>query len=439
MASKRVRSAIISPIAVVAISWGAGAQTPLTLPEAIRMSESYSQSVSALRHDSLSAEYDLAAAQALRFPTITGSAVTYYTNVVQKIEIPFNSIEMGSKDNYLADLKVTLPLYTGGKISNQVRMQSSLTESRGYNLAAGRLGNAYQTRRAYLGLMLAQSVAAAAEASLKRIELVNRDVENLYRSGMADSVDILNSELALQKAKLLHNERLTSVDNAAAALSRLIGKVPGDFVIQEDNLPVPDFEVYENIETIPDRISRPELKTLESRIDAARYSVGLNKAGYLPSLSAYGGYTVGKPNRDPVGDTWNDYWTAGLNLNWEFNLGGRAFHAASAARENARSAEAARDDLTATLKMNAEISFHNLSQAFRNYGISQREYEIANRQYALGREQQKAGRLSINRLLELEADLTASEQTYHSATISYFLSETDYLYATGSEKIYGGF
>ncbi|OGC94376.1 MAG: hypothetical protein A2W25_11305 [candidate division Zixibacteria bacterium RBG_16_53_22] len=439
MASKRGKIALASLVLVLAFSGVGQAQRIITLPEAIQLSEIHSFNLGSLRHDSLAGQFDLAASKALRYPTLSAGATSFYTDEVQKIELPFSTSELGSNENYLADMRLTLPLYTGGRISNQIRMQSSLAGLRGYNVQAARLQSAYQARHAYLSLMMAMSGAAAAEASLRRVEILGRDVTNLFASGLADSVDILDSQLALERAQRTHNERQTAVENALSLLAQLTGLARAEIVIADEELPTPDIEPYENAGAVPEKIERPELAALESRADAARHSVGLAQAGNLPNLSAFGGYTVGKPNRDFVGNDWNDYWTVGLNLNWEFNLGLRTIRNVSSARESARSATLARDNLEESIRLGARVTYDNLRQAFRNYAVSLREFQIADRKYHLGAERERAGTLSVNRLIELEADLASTEQLHRSAVINYYLAETEYLYAIGSKRIYGGF
>jgi outer membrane protein TolC len=438
MASKLIEIAF-ALILMLALGEVGRGQTTLSLPEAIRLAEAHSLNLGSLKHDSLAARFDLAAAKALRFPTLSATGVSYYTDEIQRIELPFNTIELGSHENYQADFRLAFPLYAGGRISSQIGMQSSLADLRGYNLAAGRLQNAYQARRAYFGLMLAISGAAAAEASLRRVEVLNMDVSNLYNSGLADSVDILDSQLAFERAQRIHSERLTAVENALSLLTRLTGLVRAEIIINDEALPAPNFETYENAGAIPEKINRPELAAFESKAVTARHGVGLSRAGYLPSLNAFGGYTVGKPGRDIVNKDWNDYWTVGLNLNWEFNLGMRASRNVSSSREGARAVELARDDLEESILLGARVAYDNLKQAYQNYAVSLREYRIAERKYALGSERQRAGTLSVNRLIELEADLAAAEQLHRSAIINYYMADTEYLYAIGSNRIYGGF
>jgi outer membrane protein TolC len=56
----------------------------------------------------------------------------------------------------------------------------------------------------------------------------------------------------------------------------------------------------------------------------------------------------------------------------------------------------------------------------------------------LAEDKQKAGQMTVNRLLELEAELTETEQQFEAARLKYFAAVTDYLYAVGSDAIWGG-
>jgi outer membrane protein len=414
-------------------------QKALTLEEAIRLSNDNSQIVKSALYDSLSAISDLEAARAQRFPTASLNATSYYINKLQSAALPFPGVKLtiGTHDNYQADLRLNLPLYTGGRISNQIGMQEAVSQSRGSSLAAQRLNNVYLTRKAYFGVLAAAAVEASTNASLERLKVIRGDVQNLYNSGMADSTDLLNAELAWERGAQGQDEKSTAVKNSKAFLARLTGLVIGDSLILTDSIPIPNFGEYENKQ--PANINRPELEALSQKARAAKYSIGVSRAGYLPSLSGYGGYSVGRPNKNFFKNVWNDYWTAGLNLYWEFNLGGRAIRNVSSASQAANSVQMAKADLEQTLILQANIAFENMKLAYNNFNISGREFKIANRQYQLGLGKQKAGNLSVNRLLELESDLTSMEQLYRASMINYYISETEYLYAIGSPRIFGGF
>lgn len=426
--------AILPLILAAAVS--AGAQTEITLEEAQRLSGEHSFGVQAAHHDSLSGVADLRAARAARFPKASLNAVSYYIDELQTVDLPFGSVEAGSHDVYQADLRVALPLYTGGRISSQIKAQEAQARARGLGLSTRRLENAYQTRRAYLNLLAARALVSAAEASLERVRLIGQDVQNLYGSGLADSSNILESELALERAMRSRDERAVASANAAANLVRLMGLPPETELVLTDSLPTPNIAAYEN-QNSPE-IERPELSAQKARAEAARFAVGLSRAAYFPTLSGYGGYSVGKPNRSFLDNAWNDYWTAGLNLTWELNLGGQAARNVSSARQTAHSAQAALAELEESLALQARVARENLRLSFRSFEISGREFDIAGRQYRIGLSKQQAGGISINRLLELETDLTSMEQLYRVSLVNFYISETEYLYVIGSPRIFGG-
>jgi outer membrane protein len=235
------------------------AQTPLSLQEAIRVSGDHSYGVKAAYSDSLSARYDLGAARALRYPTASLAATSFYINNLQTVALPFNSLTVGTHENYQADFRLTLPLWTGGRIENQIDIQKAQAEARGANLETARLANAYNTRKAYLGLLAAQSLSKAAAASAERVKLIGEDTRNRYGSGLADSVDLLNSDLAIQRALEAVDQRTTAESNARSLLARLVG-VPAESIATIDELLSPDVQIYLSNRPEKDSIERPELR-----------------------------------------------------------------------------------------------------------------------------------------------------------------------------------
>lgn len=409
----------------------------ITLDEAQRLSAEHSYAIKAAHSDSLAAIADMRAAQASRLPTASLNAVSFYIDELQTLDLPFGALEAGSHDNYQADLRLNLPLYTGGRISSQVKIQKAQAWARGYGLTAKRFENAYITRRAYLSLLTAQALGKASVASLERVRLIRQDVQNLYSSGLADSSDILDAELAHEKAIRANDERAVSAANAGANLARLLGLPSDAEILLTDSIPLPGISAYGN--QAPPEIERPEISAQEARVNAANSAISLTRAAYFPRLNGYGGYSVGKPNRNFLDNVWNDYWTAGLNLTWEFNLGGQSLRNVFSARQAAKSAQSALAEIKESLALQAGVALENLKLSYRSFEIASREFDIAGRQYRFGLEKQRAGGMSVNRLLELEADLTSLEQLYRVSLINFYISETEYLYAIGSPRIFGGF
>ncbi len=411
----------------------------LSLQDAIRLAQEHSYGIKSSRYDSAAASYDYKAAVSQRYPTLSLSASSIYVNNLLDVNLGFRPIQLGTHENYQADFKLSVPLFTGGRLSNQIGILKENREAKSFSLEAEKLSAAYQSRRAYLNLLYSQSLAGASKASLERITIIRKDVQNLYDNGMADSVDVLDAELAYQKALQLQEQNLNIQRNSSLVLARQIGWPSDNLIMPTDSVPSPT--APEQKGSLPDStmLNRPELKVFDHQIRTADLAISLNKAGYFPTLSAVGGYSVGKPNRDQFDKIWDDYFSAGLVLSWDFNLGGKTRNNILSAKQTSYSARMSKSQLTEALTTQAGAALQNLQYSYKAYQLTKSQYDVATREYKLARDKERAGQLSVNRLLEMEADLTSSEEMYHASMINYFLAETEYFYAVGAPQIYGGF
>jgi outer membrane protein TolC len=441
MVSRRSKMRMIIVALTVILITGykeSGAQTEISLEKAIAMALEHSFGYQAAQADSISAYYDYLAAKALRYPMLSVNGTSSYTDEIQKIELPVGTIEMGSHENYLAELKVGMPLYTGGKLSNQIKAQKMTSDIKSFSVESQRLNLTYLTRKAYLNVLLSESILKASQSSLKRVEIIRKDIENMFSGGLADSIDILESELAYQKAQRAFNEMVTIRDNAKMALARLIGLDLNAELNLSQQFREPIFpQLLSNYDTMV--TGRPELKMSNGRIELAKAIYKSNRAGYFPNLNAFGSYVYGKPNKDLVGKSWNDYYIYGLNLAWEFNLGLKTARNISSARYQIKTAQINYREVEESLNLAIKIAESNLEMAFKTYQITAKEYGAAEEKFRLSSLRYQAGKLSSNRLLEMEEELTAAEHSFRASIINYFLAETEYLYAMGSPRIYGGF
>jgi outer membrane protein len=437
MSGKSPGICILVVLIMAAIMISSVNATDLSLREAIARALDHGYGIKSAAADSAVATDRYRASRTLRYPTLSLDARSFYLSYVPKLSLPFATMELGTKENYQADFKLSLPLYTGGRLTRSIAAarQSGLAESS--RLEAERMAVATLTRRAYFTLMLATSSVDIAAASFQRLTIIRSTVQDFYDNGLADSIDILDAQAAVVKAGRTADQATTARKNAAVSLATMIG-TPDDTALTPTELlsygELPDVETL----SIPADIPRPELKRLDHLIAASDQSAALALAEYIPTLAGFGGYSVGKPNKDMFNKTWNDYFSAGLSLTWEMNLGGKTSRNASAARQTAQSARLTRRSLQEALTTQAETALNNLKQAYGTLGAVSDEHDIAVRKFNLARQKHKAGELTVNRLLEMELELTVSEQQHRSAVIQYYLAWTEYLYAIGSPDIYGG-
>ncbi len=413
----------------------------LTLGEAIKMAQDHSFTVQASGYILKAAELNLNSANAERYPTLSLNASGFYINKLQSINALPVEMEIGSHENYQADLNLSFPIYTGGKLSGLIGAAKAASEAGSYEYETQKMAIAFQSRRAWLNLSMRQRLVNSAKASLNRIRIIKENIINLYQNGLADSVDILETELAYENGHEHLLQMENELHNASTALAILTGIRSNGVIELPPDIPTPDSSIiyYQYFLVDTDLISRPELKKISSQIKSARQLVKIKNAAYLPRLTGFGRYSIGKPNRDMFDAEWNDYFSAGLALNWEFNFGGKTGNNVASAKQQLLSTRTNYLAVEEKLMLEAETSLENILSAYKLYESSKRKQNITGNKFRLAKEKQQAGGLTVNRLLEIESEYSAAEQIYYVSQLKYYINESYFLYAIGSDKIYGGF
>lgn len=410
----------------------------MTLEQAIDRALESDAGLQAAGFERSSAEFRMKQAESLRYPVISLNAKARFIDEVQSISTPFFTNEIGSKENYQIDASLSVPLYTGGKISGRIDIAANQYDAVDQAFQSKRMETAHACRRAYFSVLAAQAQSDAVAASRQRIDVVARDVRNLYGAGMADSLDILEADLAVEQIQLQMAAAATNQKNAAEALKKLIGEFVFDIpLLPLDSLPKPR-QPQIDAGGLAASITRPELRQLEYLEQAAQKSVTARRAGYFPDISTFAGYSYGKPNQDIFNKSWNDYFSAGVVLSWDFNIGGETRHGINEARAAVAKAKSSRKDLEEMLLLNARTALNRLMQAYDEYEIVSRELRIARKKYELAEDKRSSGALSVNRLIEIEAELTSVEKRYDAIIASFYMTQADFLYAIGSDRLFGG-
>ncbi len=425
---------------IVILTGTAFAEEPqsLSIEQAIVLALENDSGLKASEFERQAAEYRVKYVRSYRYPVFTLEAGARFIDEVQSISTPLFSKEIGSKENYLANAMISVPLYTGGRISTQINQAAHGFEASGYAYLAKRLQTAYRCRQAYLNVMAAEAMVGSSTASRERLEIMVTDIQNFYRSGLADSLDIHEAALALEIATQHNNDALTALHSASSVLQKFIGDYSKGIVLNAGGSVPHPRPVAAKADSMASIVTRPEAAQLASYLRAARAVVESKQAEYLPNINAYAGYSYGKPNQDMFNKTWNDYLNASVKLNWSFNFGRQASHAVQEAKAAALKSSMALADFREDLELNARVALLQYERSYSSFEEADRELYFASRKYAIAQQRYEKGHLTLNRLLEEEAELTSIEKRMEAARIGYYLAQNDYWYAVGSEEIFGG-
>ncbi len=408
----------------------------LTLDQALRLAEQHSYRVKQAEANLEASGASVTAAKAERLPTLSVEAVATYIDDVPSLEIeipPLVSLsrEFGANETYLADFHLTLPLYTGGRISSGIRAAQSEEAYRGALASLSLDQIQLRTRLDYLGLRRAMELRQAALASLNRTGILLDDVQNGLDAGVADSVDLLEARLARTRAEFAVRQADIGIRSSEIKLLVDLGLSPGETLRLTDSLPEPSAVIPA---TVIDG-ARPELMASASMVMLKGAQLQATSADLYPTLGLFTGYSYGKPNNDPFSGDWNDNITVGAQLQWSFNLGGRTSAKKKAVGFELEAARRYHDDLRESIDREVDLAFEQVKLAHERYVSARLEHRLTSDNYRLASNRHEAGVLSSNRLLEIEAALTAAEATMAAARIDFYIAQSGYLYATGDDNL----
>jgi outer membrane protein TolC len=186
---------------------------PPTLEDALRIAYASRSDLHANLDLQKSAEKDLAAARAERYPTATVHAD--YSDV--------GTTFGHSNGNFEFQAGVRVPLFTGGRIKGEIVQSRSKLEQRKAEAENARGQVDFDVRAAFLNL---NAAAEQVDVAHRNINLANESLarsRDRFTSGVTDSVEVVQSEQSLASA---NDQFITSVYNhnlAKLELARALG------------------------------------------------------------------------------------------------------------------------------------------------------------------------------------------------------------------------
>jgi outer membrane protein TolC len=424
---------------VVALLMSLTAQArELSLKQALELAVQHSHRLKKAAAERQASESALGSAKAARLPSLSVQAFAFYNNEVPSfdIDLPLGqtiSREVGSKENYQTDLRLSVPLYTGGKISGKIGAASATVDLYRALEDANLDQLLYQTRLEYLSLYRADRLFDVTRASQKRAAIIRDDVHSLFLAGAADSVDLLETDLAWAQADFKVKEAASLRRSAEIRLIILLNLLAEDSLVILDVLRQP-----QSMETEDACVPRAELRAAKAAVALSRAQVRLAQSAYFPTISAYGGYSYGKPNLDFFNNTWNDYFTVGARLSWSFNVGRKERFEAQRAEYSYHAAQRERDETVERLEREKQLALESLGLAYQKYETAQYTYEIASDNYRLAVQKHRRGAMSSNHLLQVETSLSEAEAVLAAALVDYYIAQSAHYFSIGSEKLRKG-
>jgi outer membrane protein TolC len=311
-------------------------------------------------------------------------------------------------DVYTSRLSVSLPLYTGGRLSEQIAAADREKSAAGSDVASATADLVLETREAYWNLVTTmESVKVLAEAVVS-YDAHLQDARHRVQFGTAARNELLAVQVERDRAELSRLRAANDVELIHADLLRLLGLPDGTRVAPSEPLTPRESPAGDRASLAREAIeARPERRALLDRIEAAESRIDVARADRWPQVRFNAGYDYARPNRRilPLTDEFHSSWDASVNLSVRLFDGGRVAAAVSQRSAAAESMRKQLEDLERRIRLEVTQRLLDVENAKAAVAVAERNVEAATENARVSRERYGAGVIPSSELLDAEVGL----------------------------------
>ena len=385
----------------------------LTLADAVARARASSPRIDELRAARQGAEAGLRGARAGRLPTVELQAsYTRHSDVPELvIALPGlapRTVFPNIPNTYRTRAELSLPLYTGGRVSAAIESARHGRDAADRDVEAGLGDLVLETVTAYWSLVAARESERVLAESIASYESHLKQARDRQDAGMAARSEVLAVQVERDRAELArlqaHNDAMVANDD----LARLLGLDRGARVEPTEPVaaPAPADETAEAL-VAKALEARPELAGLRARAAAADADVRAAGSARRPQASLTAGYDYARPNPRllPLEDAWNDTWSVGLNLSLLAFDGGRTSAAVAQARARAEAARRRLEDAQRRVRLEVASRLHLLATSRAALAVAERSVEAAREDVRVSQDRYREGLVPASELLDAQSRL----------------------------------
>jgi outer membrane protein TolC len=413
---------------------------PLTLQQAIETALANNPEVAARGWDAAAAQARRDQAFGARLPRV--GIVGGYTHTLdnQRLISASRDGESGlfGRDIVSSDLVVSLPLFTGGRLVNQVNAADLLRQAAAQRLARSREELVFNVQSVFNSILAQEHVIESLAFSRKTLtEHVNR-IDALIAGQKAAKVDRMRTEVRLAdiEQQLVREKNLQSIQHRALFNLLGLGDVEAQISLQG--------ELEKRVETVLPELksalstaweSRADYLAVRSSLEAQAKNVDVSKSGHWPTLSvqgSYGGRWAAGPTTG-TGDEQGDVGRIGLVLDVPIFDGGQVDADVREKRAALAAAQERLRLLNLQVRLEVETARSNVESSGERASAIRKSIDQAKESLRIEQQKYNLGKGAIVDVLDAQAALLESETTYYRVLAEYHTAVAQLKLAMGAE------
>ena len=377
-----------------------------TLAEAWARADAEDNALAAVRSQAEAAVLDAAAARAQRWPSLAVGGAYTRLDDAPAFDFGFTGLPVtppelfGGDDFWMGAATVTVPLYTGGRISSSIAAAEARGRGAGAQVAGAEEDLKLAVADAYVGVLRSRKALAVAESNVTTLEALVSDISAMFERELVPKNDLLAVQVALADARQGRLRAANAAEIALAAYNRRLGEPLTRPAELEDAVPAPAGLPADPDELVKVALERrSELEALDEQANAYGQLAKTERSRVLPQLSVTGAYNY-------LENTFLDdeeFASVGVGVQWALFDGGQARKRAAALERSKRATEQQRADTQSLIELQVRQAWLDVSETQQRIRVTADAVDQSEENLRIARERYGAGLGTQTQLLEAES------------------------------------
>lgn len=329
------------------------------------------------------------------------------------------SLSLGSsysvKDGNASDssvsnsLRMSLPIYTGGKIEGQIDQAEKNVKAADLSVEKAKQQLVLDATTAYFNVLETNNLANVNQEMVNNLQTHLNNVRAKYEVGVVAKADVLRSEVELANAQQNLIKAQNNYEVAKSNLTNIIKVDNDDVRLKEELQYVAYGRTLEESLALAEK-NRPDIAQADLNVKAADTGVDIAKSGKKPSVSA------------SASTGWNDSllpsdsnWSVGVSASWNIfdgNITNSQIKSAEASVDKAKlQAQQIKDDARQEVRQN----YLGMKEAEKRLQTTEIAANKANEDLYIATEKYKAGAGTNLDVIDAQLALTQAKTNHIQA------------------------
>ena len=388
------------------------AQRPLTLEESIKIALERNLKLHSAIEGVVGSEFRRKVAMTDFFAKWTGQyGFTRYNDPTTV----GSTIKDSSKEIANFSTTISQPLFAGGSILSNYRNEKLGVDISKIDVETVKRDIVLQVREGYYNILRAEKFLDVAKQTVKQFEAQLEVTKAFFDVGIVPKNDVLQAEVRLANSRQGLIKAENDVILAKSSFNSLLRREIDTPLQVIDILEYKSFPLRfeESLKEALER--RPEIKTLNLKIEQAKEGVKIAKSGFFPTISLSGNYYRYSEEPGLMGDYRSERWAVQTLATFTIGDWGKTAYKVGESNVKVTQAEDSKTQLIEGIILEVKSDYQNMLVAEKSLSVAEKAIEQAEENLRMNEERYRYQVATATDVLDAVILLAQARVNYYSA------------------------